>query len=212
MTKPSKARRGRPPRAKDDQTVRISLLEAAHQCLSEKPSKSITIREIAERAGSTSAMIRYYFDNKEGLFVALVEYAVEHLAFDPSHMQTLSPPERSRALITLFLTQHRTQPWLPRLIADEVLSSDNSIRQQFVKGPGAKATKIMQSYITLQQEDGYFRADLDIKQASVSLLSLLAFPFISAPVTKLTHDFDILTVDLDEWIEHTLRIFEGGCR
>jgi len=213
MTDTPKARRGRPPRAKDDQAVRKALLLAARQCLAEKSAKSVTIRELAERAGTNSAMIRYYFENKEGLFTATLDHLLsEGMMKRAEDLHTLAPRQRSLKLVRMFLQQHREHPWLARLIADEVLNSDNSLREQFINGPAAKGAKMMRGYIEMQKVDGYFRADLDVSMAAVSLISLLVFPFIGRPVVKASHGIDITEIDLDVWSEHTVSIFEGGCR
>lgn len=209
----SQSRRGRPPRNKDDQEVRKSLLRAARECLSDKPAKSVTIREIAERADTNSAMIRYYFENKDGLLAAVIDDAVAGLlGAERQRLYELEPSQRSVMLVTMFLAQHREHPWLSRLIVDEVLNSDNSLRQRFVEGTGASGARLLQDFIAMQKADGYFRADLDVAMAGVSLLSLLVFPFVSAPVLKLSHGVDIHAIDIQEWVQHTVRIFEGGCR
>jgi len=213
MTDTPKNRRGRPPRAKDDQAVRKALLIAARQCLAEKPAKSVTIRELAQRAGTNSAMIRYYFENKEGLFTAaLDDLLATGMMQKTEDLYTLAPRQRSLKLVSVFLQQHREHPWLARLIADEVLNSDNSLREHFINGPAAMGAYMMRGYIEMQKADGYFRQDLDVSMAAVSLISLLAFPFIGRPVVKAAHGIDVTEIDIAAWAEHTVNIFEGGCR
>lgn len=213
MTNPLTTRRGRPPRAKDDQEVRKALLLAAGQCLAEKPAKSVTIRELAERAGTNSAMIRYYFENKEGLLIAALEdLLATDMMQNSETLHSLAPRQRSLMFVRMFIQQHRSHPWLARLIADEALASDNSLRERFINGPAAKGTQMMRAYIEMQKSDGYFRDNLDVDMAAVSLISLLGFPFVAQPVIKAAHGIDVTTIDLDCWAEHTVNIFEGGCR
>lgn len=49
------------------------LLQAAGELLAERKSLDISIGDIARRSGLNSALIKYYFGNKDGLLLALVE-------------------------------------------------------------------------------------------------------------------------------------------
>jgi len=49
------------------------LLAAASELLIERPTLQISFSDIAARSGLNSALIKYYFGNKEGLFVALIK-------------------------------------------------------------------------------------------------------------------------------------------
>ncbi|WP_170005649.1 TetR family transcriptional regulator [Pseudopontixanthobacter vadosimaris] len=53
--------------------IRSSLLQAAGALMRERDTVEIGILDIAKRAGVNHGMIRYYFDNKEGLLLALLE-------------------------------------------------------------------------------------------------------------------------------------------
>jgi AcrR family transcriptional regulator len=69
--------RGRPVNAITQQQRKQGLMAAAFELLKEKSYRSITIREIAAKADMQSAMISYYFGDKEGLFIALIEKLAE---------------------------------------------------------------------------------------------------------------------------------------
>lgn len=71
-------RRGRP--TGSDRSARERLLDAARQLLSERGSITVTVREIARRAGVHPALLHYYFDSKAGLYSALVERVHERLS------------------------------------------------------------------------------------------------------------------------------------
>lgn len=65
--------RGRPVNAITQQQRKHGLMNTAFELLKEKSYRSITIWEIAAKANMQSAMISYYFGDKEGLFIALLE-------------------------------------------------------------------------------------------------------------------------------------------
>jgi TetR/AcrR family transcriptional regulator len=50
-----------------------SLILSAQSCLHRKSHLEITSRDIAEGAGTHASMVNYYFNNKNGLFYALID-------------------------------------------------------------------------------------------------------------------------------------------
>ena len=61
----------------EEKTVRERLLEAGIALFAEKGYASTSVREIVARAGVTKPVLYYYFNNKEGLFRAIMEQAAE---------------------------------------------------------------------------------------------------------------------------------------
>ncbi len=60
-----------------DPSTRNALLDAAQQLMVEEGYAAVTTRKVAARAGLNSAMVFYYFDNLDGLFVALFKRGAE---------------------------------------------------------------------------------------------------------------------------------------
>lgn len=67
------ARRGRI----GDQTTRDALLDAAARVLLDEGYAAATTRRVAGEAGVNSALISYYFDSLDGMFVALFRRGAE---------------------------------------------------------------------------------------------------------------------------------------
>jgi AcrR family transcriptional regulator len=63
---PSDPRRGMSPPA-------LNILQAAQRVLVEKGFSGLTLRAIAAESGENSAMVQYYFGNKEGLVKAMID-------------------------------------------------------------------------------------------------------------------------------------------
>jgi AcrR family transcriptional regulator len=57
--------------------TRSSLLDAAEELLLEEGHAAVTSRRVGERAGANSALIHYYFDSMDGLFVELFRRGAE---------------------------------------------------------------------------------------------------------------------------------------
>ncbi len=56
---------------------RERLLETATELFAEKGYAATSVREIVERAGVSKPVLYYYFNSKEGLFYAILEWAAE---------------------------------------------------------------------------------------------------------------------------------------
>lgn len=64
-----------PAESQAGQTVRQRLLARATECFARKGYASTTVREIVEAAGVTKPTLYYYFRNKEGLYLELMQEA-----------------------------------------------------------------------------------------------------------------------------------------
>ncbi|MBW1998817.1 MAG: TetR/AcrR family transcriptional regulator [Deltaproteobacteria bacterium] len=61
------------------QESRRIVMEAGISLFAEKGYASTSVREIVERAGVTKPVLYYYFGSKEGLFLAILDWAAEQL-------------------------------------------------------------------------------------------------------------------------------------
>ena len=84
---------GRPARRRpDDAGTRSALLDAAEALLLEEGYAAVTSRRVGERAGANSALIHYYFESMDGLFVELFRRGAERgLERQAAALQSLQP-------------------------------------------------------------------------------------------------------------------------
>src|SRR5436190_20700108 len=75
----------------DDSTTRTALLDAAQSLMLEGGYAAVTTRRIAAKAGVNSALVFYYFDSRDGLFIALFRRGAER-SFERLQ-QALSSPQ-----------------------------------------------------------------------------------------------------------------------
>ena len=208
--------RGRPRDPEREAKARKALLKAATHLLKSKSYSEISIRELATKARLNSAMISYYFGSKEDLFFEVIKHNMSSIAFQRLEEldadQSLEALHKLRELVRIFIGLHHDHPWVSRLIIDQVILTKGKLRRLFVQKISSKMEVFVLRLIEDLVRQGYFRADLNIEYARMSLVSLLVFPFVAAPMLKDAMSFDLYRMDVDPWTEHTLTLFISGCK
>jgi AcrR family transcriptional regulator len=205
---------GRPARHHRRADVRAALLAAARARFTRRAFGEVGIREIAAAAGATPAMIHYYFGDKQGLYVAMLE-----AAFGPvlaELRQAAAPPagrgdEALAKLVPLYVTTLARNPWIPRLVIREVLSDRGPFRERFIERLAALVAPLVQDLLRREIAEGRLRADFDPALGALSLAGMLLMPFLAAPVV--TRIFDVRLEDaafLRRFAAHTMRLFFTG--
>jgi TetR/AcrR family transcriptional regulator len=205
-------RPGRPSSSSGGEDVRRGLIATAQRLLSEKGFGEVGLREIAKAAGVTPAMVSYYFGDKAGLYEAVFVETLEAFLGRIQKVAAEAGPDGlpiERFLQVYFQTMME-QPWLPNLLLREVATRDSPFRKLFVEKFAGQATTLLPGLIARQIETGRLRADLDPKHTLLSVLGMMVFPVIAAPVLgpllgyKLDKDFAA------ERIEHIQHLFIEG--
>jgi TetR/AcrR family transcriptional regulator, regulator of cefoperazone and chloramphenicol sensitivity len=119
----------------DGAATRAQLLDAAGQVFAEKGFDRATGKEIAERAGSNSAAINYYFGSIEGLYAEVLVAAHRSLATYEEIAAiahgTFPPVEKLRRLMVMAvaaLQQPPSRGWALRVLSRELLAPTPSRR------------------------------------------------------------------------------------
>jgi AcrR family transcriptional regulator len=202
-------RRGRPPNAADSR-VREALLDSARTLFLRYGFRAVSSRQIAAAAGVNPAMIHYYFGDKEGLYRAMYEAAAMPVFSRVAAMFTDPGSVDVEGLARTQMRMLAANPWIPGLIVREVLASDGSFRQIFVRDFASKYLPMLRTVIAREIEEGGLRRDLDPSLTMVALASLTLFPFISLPITTRVLGIDGSERGTERLIAHTLRIFLRG--
>lgn len=118
--KQSRKRTGRIARAavEPDFSARERLLDTAGRLMSDRHSIDVSLSEIAAHSGLNSALVKYYFGNKNGLLLALVEReaAAARQGFKELLRQDLPPSEKLRRHIAGIINNFFRTPYLNRLL------------------------------------------------------------------------------------------------
>lgn len=200
--------RGRPIDPATQLERKACLMDAAYNLLQEKTYRSISIREIAEQANMKSAMISYYFGDKEGLFVALLEkLAEEHFARFDGIFEEENPV---LAFIQQALEYFSGNTAITRLIADEILFQDSPLSERFIELFPKRMALTLPYLIKAQQQKGLYRKDANPTWAAFSLMTLIIMPFIGASVRQKGWGISDRDVTGEVWAEHIYQLFTIG--
>ena len=202
---------GRPP-GEAEANIRDALLEAASRLFLKHGFDKVTAREIAAAAGTAPAMIHYYFNNKLGLFRAMLQRAIE-----PVRQQLLAAlategaaPLDFDAFITTYMRTASANQWIANLIVNEVLPERGRFRATFIREVAGPMLTMFTQVLERARSSGVLRADVDVRFAALTLLSLCIFPFISRSVTGPVLGLQLEGEALQQLIDHNVRICTVG--
>jgi TetR/AcrR family transcriptional regulator len=204
-------RRGRPP-AGPERDVRGALLAAARELFLQHGFSDVSVRQLAARAGVNPAMVKYYFEDKRGLYAAMLQEVIGPLAARVDDM--MAAPDGDSPDLPGFLGEYmRTvaaHPWLPALILRDVLSPDGQFRTRFVADFAGRVAPRAAELARRGIRQGRMRKDLDPRLTVISMLSLGLWPFLAMPVLKEALELPTNRESIEALIEHTVRLFAAG--
>ena len=201
------------PSTKSGEDVRGELLAAARELFLKYGFRAVSSRQIAAAAGANPAMIHYYFDNKHGLYKAMLEEAIGPGVAQLAAMLDAPASEASTArMLETYMRILSANPWIPGLMLREVFTPDGSFREQFIRDLGSRFAPRIAELVKLEAHGGHVRRDIDPKLAVVSFISLGLFPFLALPVWTRALDVAPTRELVERLIAHTLRVFREGVK
>ena len=206
----SSRRPGRP--SGGEAEIRAALLQTARELFLRHGFGKVGIRRIAAAAGTTSAMIHYYFGDKLGLYRAMLDEAIAPFVENLQRLETMpaaAAPDLE-ALMAPHMRMLATNPWLPALIVHEVLDEGGQLREQFVEHFAGRLAPAFVRVLERERARGLLRRDLYPRLAAISALSLCIFPFVSQPITRRVLGFSVDGDEFDRLVRHTTRLFREG--
>lgn len=135
--------------ARDGDETRRVILKAGIAEFSRHGYGGATVERIVRRAKRNERSLYYHFGNKEGLYVAALEYLYEKqmLAEQALDLGKLSPPEAMRALVRFTWFYYRDNPELLSL-----LNTENLYKAQHLKKSSDRVKAIASPKMRLLEE------------------------------------------------------------
>lgn len=207
--RPRRRAPGRPPGDGDD--LRGRLLDAAVGRFARQGIAGSSLRDIARDAGTTPALVHYYFGNRDALLEAVIEERLMPV------MQALRAPlltagDDLRALVRGFvhgvLSIAMAHPWLPQLWVREVLHEGGGLRTLMFDRIGPLLPQLLAARFAQAQAAGQLNPRLDPRLLVPSLVGQTMFLAASAPIWRGV--FGAQDIDADALCAHVLALLESG--
>lgn len=105
---------------KDEPDTAAKILSAAVTLISQAGYANVSMRDIAKRAGVALSHLNYYYENKEGLFLAVIKSVKEsYLKELTLRLSALSPEEKNNSFLFAHAKESmRNTTYIFRLLLD----------------------------------------------------------------------------------------------
>jgi TetR/AcrR family transcriptional regulator len=163
--------------------TRTGILDAAERLFARQGFHSTTIKAIASAAGVNTALLYYYFADKQGLYHAALERAFGGLIAEGQGRTpgVLDPEEAIRAFVSLQASYFGEHPNRPHLFVRELIDHGAEHAAGQLTRLAATLFRRLCEVIERGQAAGQFRAELDPRRAAISTLSQVAWLQVARP-------------------------------
>lgn len=198
-TEPNKNRPGRRAQVDADE-VRQGLLDTARRLFAEQGYEAVSVRTLAAESGVNAAMIHYYFGNKQGLYLAVLQEALapslQGLAQLAEHPG--DDLQAMRGLLQNHMQLLVREAWIAPLVAREIVLRDGPLQDAFAEQIAARFREGMRDMIT-NTDIAHHSGD---QFAMLTVLSLTIFPFLARMMVEKVFDLPVDQDFAERWSEH----------
>lgn len=200
---------GRPAADKDADT-REALINAASELYAAHGADAVSVRQVADAARVSPAMINYYFRDKRGLMRAVLERGLDRILSIMNEVAAQHEGRATSGFIEGYIRALNADPFLPQLMIREVLSRNSPYQKVIAERFVSRAVNLMPPRLAEDIAQGRLRGDLDPVMTMMSLVGMCLFPFLAGPLLwpVLGAEFD--DGFADRLVQHTTRLFNEG--
>jgi AcrR family transcriptional regulator len=163
---------------------KLRILETAEELFAARGLDGVSVRDIADQAQVNVAMINYYFGNKDGLYLGIIENYFEELtgALENAFNHKNDPRVRLRMFIDSYADFLFSRSNAAQLIIRVEGQDDEHVERlvnKYLASTQAKLVDVIRQGIN----EGYFRP-VDPNLTVISLMGIIIWYFIGRPVFR----------------------------
>ena len=186
---------------------RRSLVLAAYQLIAEKGFEQLRTRDVASRVGVNIATLHYYFETKEDLIQAVVDYLLLEFSTsfssdsDDSVLDDTTPSGQIRTMFLMTNKRFQARPEMFIVLSELVLRSlrDTSLKSILWR-LDEEWSAYLQYQIVNEIQQGVFRNDLNPQFAATRLIMLIKGFFFHQITSPENADIDQLLKDVERFL------------
>jgi len=166
------------PRARDADRSQKDILDAALAEFAGSGLGGARMDRIAERAGINKRLIYYYFENKESLFLAVLEATYENIRSEERrlNLSQVEPIEAIRRLISFTWNYYLAHPEFLTLLNSENLHRARHLKQsKKILAMHSPLVQTLADVLERGHRSNIFRAGIDPVQLYISIAGLSYF-------------------------------------
>ena len=165
-------------RVQDPEGTRQNILEIATEEFAEKGFSGARVDDIAARTNTSKRMIYYYFGDKEGLFIAVLEaaYARMRQIEGTLKIDDIEPESALRALVGFTFDYQNAHEINVRLVmVENIHRGEHLARSRVIEELNLPAIATLRDIYQRGREAGVFRDGLDEIDLHMSISALCFF-------------------------------------
>lgn len=163
---------------KQESDVRRRLLDAAMRAFLEDDYPRVSMRRVAEAAGSNMSMIYYYFGSKEGLFEEVLRSWLQPLIDNMKSPQAEESPDSIEAFFRMYYRASLAQPRFPLLIMKTLNSTDAPGARFLCETVLERGRQSGLLWGRRMQAEGKIAADVDLELLRIAAVSMSMLPML----------------------------------
>jgi len=195
---------------KAESDVRQRLLEAAMRAFLEDDYQNVSMRRVAQAAGSNMSMIYYYFGSKERLFEEVLRSWLQPLIDNMKSPQAEESPNSIEEFFRMYYRAALAQPRFPLLIMKTLNSSDAPGARFLVETVLERGRQSGLLWGRRMQAEGKIAPDVDLELLRIAAVSMSMMPMLIRDFLAKQFDEPIDQVFFDRLSDFYTRIMTHG--
>jgi AcrR family transcriptional regulator len=167
-----------PSRTNDPERVRRDILAVATREFAERGYSGARVDEIAAKTATSKRMIYYYFRDKEGLYIAVLEEAYARIRQIELglNLEGLAPADALRRLAEFTFDYQNANPDFVRIVmVENIHNGVHLARSERIEGLNVSVITVLEEIYRRGVEEGVFRPNLAVLDLHMTISALSFF-------------------------------------